>query len=202
MKLSLPTVLFLVVTFTFFASPALADGIVDLRGGGTLGSAQITSGTTFSNVGGFGFDLTVSSLSGRNLTLNNPGGMGVAGGPGGNSLGPGEQIMFGFTPSIFVTYVTFTTAKNDSLTIDGTGGVFFSGQFPAANPPDKTVDINEITSYLNVLNGQVPTSTAASSGLRIQEFGFRTVAAVPEPTTLLLLGMGLVGLVAARRRSS
>ncbi|HET9043529.1 MAG TPA: PEP-CTERM sorting domain-containing protein [Burkholderiales bacterium] len=69
-----------------------------------------------------------------------------------------------------------------------------------ANYPADVLDISDFTtSYVRlVVNG--PQNAARWNGLAMGEVAFAFAAAVPEPGTLALLGLGLAGLAVGRRR--
>jgi PEP-CTERM motif-containing protein len=115
-----------------------------------------------------------------------------------------KLIGSGFTKGILEAADSNANSAN-SLTVEAFDQVNFSGGTQTATSPISTITL--IAQALGVVNADWNTSTG--SGFELSFFGLSngpgtsfTIVGVPEPSTVALLGFGLVGLVLGGRRRS
>jgi len=160
--------------------------------------------TVTGTVGPSNLLVNFTSTSGSGLLNANPSGQATVSGGTGND--PLTQLTFGlanndtFTRAVF--NINAATGGSVVIHVEGiniTGG-FFEDDF--------TVDANGQNFFtVTAINGQLITSISltAINGATFQDvrqvrLGGSDVGEVPEPTSMLLLGSGLVGVAAGLRR--
>jgi hypothetical protein len=201
---SLPTVLAALLTGTFAAQPAQAVAI------------QFTPDTSAGFVGDvFNIDVFVSGLSaGESREIVSAFDLDVFYDPTilnatsvtfGAALGLADIDTFtsSFLSSGRIDFANVSLLRNDQLgDLQGDSVLLASLTFSAIGIGSSALTFDTLTPPGIDLVGRdpferLPIDTAGSALLTVNE----RPASVPEPGTLLLLGMGLLGLLAARKRS-
>jgi len=161
--------------------------------------------TVTGTVGQNNLVVNFTSSSGSGLLNANPSGQAtVSGGTGNTAL---TQLTFGLANNDTFTRAVFNinAATNGSVLIHVEGVNITGGFFE----DDFTVDANGQNFFtVTAINGQLITSISltAINGATFQDVrqvrlgGSEVIETVPEPTSMLLLGSGLIGVAAGFRR--
>ena len=160
--------------------------------------------TVTGTVGPSNLLVNFTSSSGSGLLNANPSGQATVSGGTGNS--PLTQLTFGLANNDTFTRAVFNiNAATSGSVVIHVEGVNINGGF---FEDDFTVDANGQNFFtVTAINGQLMTSISltAINGATFQDvrqvrLGGGDIGEVPEPTSMLLLGSGLIGTAAGLRR--
>jgi hypothetical protein len=144
----------------------------------------------YSPTSSFDFTMTVTTTDGN---INNAGTLGATNGASG-SIDPGESLTYtlSYTPTGPFTGVTIGNVQSygsGDMRVTSTSGYDVTN---TANNPGFFLDANDFT-----IENVDPGTATGSPGY----INFRIAAAVPEPSSTALLGLGLSSLLLRRKRS-
>lgn len=189
-----------------FGSAAQAQIIIDPNG-----DAAITSSSDFSG------DFAVANLLDAMVTQADVGTAFAAGGANqwaGSGVGP-HVIQMIFDTSITTDGFVYSQRLGDIPTTDKATSISFwfndtdLGTVVPSTPADAIIDItntdnSDLTQYSlgGTFTGQFVQAEFTGNGGNPGGSEMRmTLSAIPEPTSLVVLGLGMVGLITCRRRS-
>jgi len=202
-NLRLAIALSLALFFPIFAQASIVHvASVDSGSGGTIVGNVFTSPVVSLTDNGVNFDIqwTVTGSGGTTVN-NNSNGIGVDG----TTVNAGEQLSFGvsilsqsggtvsFDGFTEIDFNSNTAAGGDELTINGvlvTGG---------ANLFDLTI-APYLTPTSLIVAGQASSTGSTSFQIDDVSLQFTGTASIPEPTSLVMFGSALIGMLVRRRR--
>lgn len=167
----------------------VADGNYSsiILGGTTVtGSSDVTS-TTYAGYRGLGI-LGAGSLNGSDVSLD---------------VGETMTIDFGrLVSNVLLTLVDINPPGNVTFSFEAFNGLTSLGSFafPAASVAPEIYNLSTLVGGQDISSFIISVeSPSAPLGLQIQGVSYDATS-VPEPATMLLLGLGLMGLAGVRRK--
>ena len=171
----------------------------------TFDEAPAASGVAYAGTAAAAFSLTNFGTVGGN-SKGNPGNWGLEGTNGSQFLG--------FNSSYSETVTFASSATNVSADFSRSNGS--SSETIQFNAYDGNILVDSVSVALGAINNWTTLSvssaditsvtwTGTGSSFHpygVDNFNFVTSAAVPEPTSVALLGLGILGFVASRRKSA
>ena len=215
----LPFVLLLTIAAPSNGEPVVFEiGTLELDDTALNGGQSIVGGNVYTFISSgtvpFGVLFTITTTStGPNgvLPTDQTGGLGISGGRAGSGIDNNSNNANGSNPNgDYSEELTFTISSISGGTVEFSS---FDTAFGNENNGDEYMSVNggaaiKVTSGTDDLVSGTTLSVAAVS-LNVQNFDNRFVVdqivlditAVPEPTSAILLGIPLLGMITTRRRS-
>jgi hypothetical protein len=170
-----------------------------------IASATVVDYTTIADGASASVSLGGTTVTGSSLITSQTyagfRGLGVAGGGSSVSLDTGEFMTIdfgGLAANIALTVVDIDPPGNVTFRFEAFNGASSLGlfAFPFATTHPEIYDVSALSGGLQMTSFRIDVlAPSAPLGLQIQGVSFDRVAVVPEPTSLLLIGAGLLALM-------